>query len=493
MRILACLLIALAACSFAPKAPKEKRATLVFASDLWGQLEPCGCSAGMKGGLDRMATQIEALRAQGPVLFVDAGDALFDRTAYADDEKVQARIRAGAMAKALRAMGLSAKVVRERDGALEGAFLPDELLVHGPSVREVGGIGVGLLPLDGTPAPEAVRAEAEALRRAGADLVVALVHARRSEARPISLPGVDLAVGSHMETVPEGDREIELAGEPPLLYPLGRGQGLLVVEVALRAEGQPFAPPRSADAGAETEALDARIRSYEARIAALPAGADAAPFQAKIEELRARKREVEAAAKDGLAGEGNRLAYRFVTITEDLPSHAAVRAILTAYDREVGEANLAFARENPRPCPEPAEGEAAFVGQAACAACHADAQAFWEGTGHARAYATLEQANKQYDLSCVSCHVTGWDRPGGACRIDQVEGRKDVGCESCHGPGSQHVAAPSKDNIELHVSEQGCRSCHLPEHSLHFDYAKYLERILGPGHGRPATAAGGTP
>ena len=35
-------------------------------------------------------------------------------------------------------------------------------------------------------------------------------------------------------------------------------------------------------------------------------------------------------------------------------------------------------------------------------------------TSHGRAYATLEQRNKQFNLSCVGCHVTGYDQPGGA-------------------------------------------------------------------------------
>src|SRR5690606_9770420 len=224
------------------------------------------------------------------------------------------------------------------------------------------------------------------------------------------------------------------------------------------------------------------IQSYEARLAALPEGADPGPFHAKIEERRERKGELEKASGE-LPAEGNQLGYRFAAITQDLEPHAEVRKILADYDREVSEANLAFARENPRPCPEPAAGEATFVGQATCAACHPAAQAFWETTSHAKAYATLEEAHKQYDLSCISCHVTGGDRPGGACQIGKVEGRKDVGCESCPGPGSLHAAAPSKENIELGVPEQTCRSCHRPDHSLEFDYATYLSRILGPGHG----------
>ena len=481
MRLLASLLIAVfAACTPASKQPAEKRATLVFVSDLWGQLEPCGCSADMKGGLDRMARLLADLRAQSPVLFVDAGDSLFDQESYRPEEEVQARIRARAVAKGLVTMGLDAKLFGERDRVLEGDWLPEKLAITGPTLRKVGGIGVGLLPLGDA---EQAAAQAETLRRQGADLVIALAHERRSEARALVLPGVDLVVGSHMETIPEGDRQIALGENPPLLYPLGRGQGILQVEVVLRIEGQPFGQAISLERrGEELLALDERIRSYEARIAALPASADAAPFRAKLEELLVRKKELEGAAVE-LPAEGNVIAYRFAPITQDLSPDAEVRQILAAYDREVGEANLAYARENPRPCPEPAVGEATFVGQAACASCHPAAQAFWETTSHAKAYATLEEAHKQYDLSCISCHVTGWDRPGGACQIDKVEGRKDVGCESCHGPGSLHVAAPSKENIALRVSERTCRTCHRPDHSLEFDYATYLSRVLGPGHG----------
>lgn len=482
MRLLTILFLALTACSFAPKAPKEKRASIVFVSDLWGQLEPCGCSADMKGGLDRMATVVAELRGQGPVLLVDAGDALFDQASYTPEEEVQARLRAGAVAKGLLAMGLDAKVVRERDAVIGGDWLPASLQLSTPTLREVGGIRVGLLPVDAPHDAEEVGKAAEALRRQGAELVIALLHQRRSEAAPLHLPQVDLAVGSHMESIPEGDRQIAIEGETPLLYPLGRGQGALVVEIALRETKRPFGRLVSlAEGEEEREALGERIRAYEARIAALPAGADASPFEEKIEELRERRRAL--AASPALPAEGNQIAYRFVTISQDIEPNEEVRQILAAYDREVGEANLAYARENPRPCPEPAEGEATFVGQAACAACHPTAQTFWESTAHAKAYETLENANKQYDLSCISCHVTGWDRPGGACQVDKVEGRKDVGCEACHGPGSLHVAAPSKENIALEVSEQSCRSCHRPDHSLEFDYATYLGRILGPGHG----------
>jgi len=482
LRILACLaLVLFAACTPGARSPGEKRATLVFVSDLWGQLEPCGCSEDMKGGLDRLAAYLAGLRGDAPVLLVDAGDALFDQEAYRPEEEVQARIRARAVSRALQRMGLSAKVVGERDRVLDAsAWLPKEVLVEGPAIRRVGGIAVGLLPIGAAPDPTAVQQQAEGLRARGADVVVALAHVRRSEAGRLRLSGVDLVVGSHMESIPEGDRTVAFEGPPPVLYPLGRGQGVLQVELRLRERGQPFFAVDADAPREEVRAIDERIRAYEERLAASPEAA--ATLREKIAELRKRREELSRAPAE-VGGAGNALVYRLVTIEASLPRDAEVQAILRDYDREVAEANLAYARKNPRPCPEPAEGEAVFVGQAACAACHPAAQAFWEKTGHARAYATLQQASKQYDLSCISCHVTGWDRPGGACRIDRIEERKDVGCESCHGPGSRHAQAPTRDNIDLRVPEATCRGCHRPDHSLRFDYATYLARILGPGHG----------
>jgi hypothetical protein len=204
-----------------------------------------------------------------------------------------------------------------------------------------------------------------------------------------------------------------------------------------------------------------------------------------MEELRARRRAV-SEEKVAPPASGNYLAWRFVPVTEDRASDPAVKAVLDAYDRDVAAANLAYAKANPRACPEAAPGEASFVGTAACAACHPAAQAFWTETGHARAWETLEKAQKQYDLNCVSCHVTGWERPGGACDIGRVEGREDVGCESCHGPGSLHAQAPTQAKLPAQVAERTCLGCHTPENSTAFDYGTYLPKILGPGHGAAA-------
>jgi predicted CXXCH cytochrome family protein len=124
------------------------------------------------------------------------------------------------------------------------------------------------------------------------------------------------------------------------------------------------------------------------------------------------------------------------------------------------------------------------VGNEACRSCHPNPFTVYDKTGHAKAYATLESVQKQYRLDCVACHVIGFQQAGGVCRVDQVDGRQNVGCENCHGPGSIHVVdGTTKSVLRPKPGPNVCVGCHTAENSIHFDYATYLPRVLGPGHG----------
>ena len=62
----------------------------------------------------------------------------------------------------------------------------------------------------------------------------------------------------------------------------------------------------------------------------------------------------------------------------------------------------------------------------------------WDKTRHAHAYETLATQFKEYNLDCVSCHVTGYEQPGGSS-VTHVDKLNDVQCEFCHGPSSRHA------------------------------------------------------
>jgi formate-dependent nitrite reductase cytochrome c552 subunit len=103
-----------------------------------------------------------------------------------------------------------------------------------------------------------------------------------------------------------------------------------------------------------------------------------------------------------------------------------------------------------------------YVGSAKCKKCHLPEHKSWEKTKKGHALDTLmpDEAveaktkfkldpKKDYsrDASCVSCHVTGFGKPGGyeipaegdAAAAKAMAHLAHVGCESCHGPGSEYI------------------------------------------------------
>jgi hypothetical protein len=130
-----------------------------------------------------------------------------------------------------------------------------------------------------------------------------------------------------------------------------------------------------------------------------------------------------------------------------------------------------------------APGKAGYVGVEECAMCHAEEAAFWAKTRHAGAWETLEEIGKQFDYDCISCHVTGWDKPGGSTMAHN-EDLRDVQCELCHGPGSLHSEDELKTTIRRDPPAELCATqCHTSEHSDTFELEAYMRDIVGEGHG----------
>jgi hypothetical protein len=155
------------------------------------------------------------------------------------------------------------------------------------------------------------------------------------------------------------------------------------------------------------------------------------------------------------------------------------------YQRVNAHNREAFKDRSPPPAPA---GTAYYLGSATCAHCHEDADVFWRKTEHAGAYATLQTQFKEFNLDCVSCHVTGYNRPGGST-VTHVSKLENVQCESCHGPGSLHVENPGSSNglIRRVPEPSTCRSCHHAPHVADdWSYEQAWPHIVGEGHGAGA-------
>ncbi len=127
--------------------------------------------------------------------------------------------------------------------------------------------------------------------------------------------------------------------------------------------------------------------------------------------------------------------------------------------------------------------QAGFIGVDACTKCHKEPREVWDGTRHAHAYATLADQEKQFNLDCVSCHVTGYEQPGGST-VTHVSGLENVQCEVCHGPGSKHASDPKHVKpVTSKPKGDACVACHHSPHVEGFDPEAKMANILGPGHG----------
>jgi hypothetical protein len=487
--VAAILALALAACaSTAPAAapPLPSQLTLVYTADVGGYVEPCGCSRDQRGGLPRAAAVLSKIRAEGhPVLFLGGGDLLFEG-APAPDAREQEQLKARAVAEALERMGLSATVAGERDLLFGEAFLRETKLPFTRSVR-LGAVGFG--ELGAVPS---------------APVKVAVLHAggtraaleRAADARA---EGVALLLASHRDSLLEDDANRALLDAPvPVVQVQGRGQSLARIDLFLRGDlSRRFAVlPGAAQRDAEVDLADERRVEYaRRREAALAAGQiDLARLLAgKMAELEARAKELRAEPLPEPPADRPSLRVSFIPLVEALPEDPAVRAVVTRYYGEVARRNLARARAERRPCPDPARDAPSYVGvdaapprgTRACQVCHAAEYAQWKGTPHAKAYDTLARAGRQFDLDCVGCHVTGWKEPGGPCDVASTGARQDVQCESCHGPASLHAVDPP-GHIVRDPPAARCVGCHTAENSTHFEYTSYRRRALGPGHGAPA-------
>jgi hypothetical protein len=510
-----------------PQAPPDagqsaERATLVFAASTAGQLVPCGCSPDQKGGLPRAVSLVKKLRAEVPgLVYVDAGDLLFESAMKRSGPiAAQDDLKARTLAEGEPMLGAAARGIGPRDLPLGGRFCADT--ANGISLLDAGGSGVpgardslivragevpiGLLAAGRSPDAR-IKERAAALKQQGARAVVLLAiptgpawQGAQDLARSSRDAGVDFVVLGHLDD-PATDPNRAEPGPPPIFSVEGHGQSLLRVDLRFPVGAQKTVYLSRGEAGKkeEIDELDRRIALY--REQARNAPGDMRPrYEEKAKELEQRK-DALAASKETIPEGALVVTATFLPLTQAAGEDALAAQLVASYDERVAAMNLELAKKQPEKCPPPSRGEAAFVGTfkggkpQGCASCHETQAEFWAQTRHAHAYETLVKVHKQFSLDCVRCHVTGWQQPGGVCRIDRTDvggpgfqgrgkGRQDVQCEMCHGPGSQHSADPP-DHIALEVPATVCMRCHEAANSPHFDDARYRPYIVGPGHGDP--------
>jgi hypothetical protein len=493
---------------------------LYLMTDFAGALEPCGCTKDQLGGLDHFGAWVRGEHTRAPAALVASAGPLFFMDDPLDGGRAgQDRIKAETIARVLNRLDFVAFAPGANDWAdgapgltrLASASGAAVILGYGNApapfvsqlVRQVGGVKIGFIGFGQAQAgaspsnvEEVVARGAEAAKQQGANVLVALAAVGRGEAKRIAdavpeltavVVGAVKANGEGNTSAPQGER----VGGVVVAQAANHLQSVAVLDLYVREALVPgrvvqFADATGLELARKREDLAVRIDDLHVKIAAWEHDPSVPPG-----DVEARRRELASleAQQGGLdskppPAQGSFFRYSLKEIRDSLGKDPSVEADMLAYYKAVDEHNrIAFADRLPPPL-QP--DQASYIGVEACTACHEPARAVWQQTAHARAYATLSSQFKAYNLECVGCHVTGYERAGGST-VSHVDKLRDVQCEVCHGPGSKHVRSPNApSSIIAHPPPSVCLECHHPPHVEGFDAALKLKEILGPGHGMPA-------
>jgi hypothetical protein len=512
--------------------PGQPSVRLYIASTLAGALEPCGCRKDMLGGVDHAAALLASDAPSAPRrLLLAVGPLFFQEPTLSPERREQDLWKAEALATSLSDLKLAAWAPGENDLAAGAEVLARltrqsgaRLLGANPAAAEaspaaevqststavfdvgpykvgVAGFGAGQTPSSAADATRALEAAARTLKAAGAQIRVALIAAQRGDGLRLAetVPDFDVvALGKPTESGDANDATFAptLVGRTLVVQAPNHLQALAYVDLFVVAGDFTFEDGMGIELMERRESLKARLADLEARRARWardekpPAGAITA-VDTEIERAKAEQAELERRAAAAPKTAGSTFRYEEALVRETRGSDASVAQRMSEYYRRVNDYNkTALAQRMPPPLPL---GTAGYVGGQTCIFCHRSASDFWQRTPHAGAYATLSREFKEYNLDCVSCHVTGYERPGGS-NVTHVDKLQNVQCEACHGPGSLHAASGGGAAITRSPAENVCRSCHHTPHVADdWNLLSSWSQIVGEGHGEGSQGPASSP
>lgn len=172
---------------------------------------------------------------------------------------------------------------------------------------------------------------------------------------------------------------------------------------------------------------------------------------------------------------------RFIALESSLPEDPKVQKIINRTIQEVNQLNKnQTATLDDRQTASLQD----LAGWEKCQECHQPQVAFWQKTGHAQAWSTLEKKNQQFNEECLLCHVTlpYYDvaKVKAANLLLMLPKKlKTVGCETCHGSALAHSEKQEAVPV-ARPDEKICETCHTPDHDDNFVFSDKMKLIRCP-------------
>ncbi len=403
---------------------------IIYSGNALGELKPCGCDKEEdQGGIERRMGYLKQRLAQEPdTLLVDLGDNFKESTR-------QGKLKAQTMMKALAAMKYDAITLGDKDLLYGNGFLN--------GVQNIPWVAANL-KLEGLTLPPYRIVDVGGARV----LVIAIADPALFYASPdsnVKLSDPLEALQQHLEAA----RKKESPDLVVVLSHMARDPGMGLLDVA----GVDVVINGHIEKDSDIFDLAPVARNGKIFVQSGPLGQ-------KMGELRVQ-----------IDPDGKKtFQQKMVRLGSKAPMDPEMTKLYDQYNAEVEElfmATLAAKRMK--------KENQVYATEATCLTCHAKEHNAWSQSGHSRAYAALQKANKSFDPECLVCHTTGFGQPGGfISEIDTPE-LQNVQCEMCHGPRLEHSRNPQGGFAG--EAKAACGRCHVKKHSPKFNFGRYWPRI----------------
>ena len=435
----------------------DKIGTVFFTGNGLGELEPCGCSGGQLGGLDRRAAVFNRVP-RDKRLIIDTGSLV-----KSDSE--QDLIKFNIILQALKLLDYDLVSLSEKD------------IEIGKNVGLLDGIGSIFNIISAHRSSEMnVPAKFTKSLSFKDNRVVITIAAFDAKSGPLEQIGQLFTSGSEVSPAPvRRESNLDTFGINILI--LNHCDDAIIDFIA---KNIPLVDCIVCPAESDEPMLVGEVNKRPLVFSVGRFGRYVCGLQ--ITEDRGQKTEDRGQITEAARGKGKlKLSFFTIPVEENLEQEASLVQLYKAYQQIVRERNLL--EKYPRfTLPDGLE----YAGSESCKACHEYEYGKWSRNAHAHAYATLERVGSQFDPECVICHVVGMDYESGFISEQKTGHLKNVGCENCHGPGSEHIKTGGI--VGFTGPKSACIDCHTPEHSG--DYAgnegAFLEKIVHWREPRPS-------
>jgi hypothetical protein len=459
------------------------------------------------GGLSKKAFQFAGLSKEKnlPFLIVDGGSALFKTDSVAGNQADQAKITAEGIVKAYNLIGYDAVGVSSRDLAAgldfllkikataKFAWLSANIVnkINGkplfkPTIsRQVGDSRVGVIGLTNHLPPGSARLGQDTEIKAWQDIlpelmakltrdhdfIILLTSLSAGECRKIAelFPAINLIILAKNSAASLPAKNLTDSTALVSTGEKGKYIGMMTVNLypgsKWRTENHEILPGKKA----ERDRLNRQLAALQDR-----SGLNYKKTRDRLKEITATIEKLEREKESSAKKDQPASSYQnsFMAMERSMPDQPAVLKLVNETKQLINK----LGRKSAATSINIKLAEEGFVGWRKCRECHGNQVATWRKTGHASSYLTLLAKNQQFNLGCLPCHVTGFDRNDPAAAIGMPADLQMVGCESCHGTGGRHVKNPAANKLAP-ITEKICLNCHRPEHDESFNFDRDIQKL----------------